>query len=252
MELCSHAVEPREKIALVVDIRGGEFFEDLAKAMSDMESSGINPLILFLEADDDTLIRRYKLTRRRHPLSLKGGVLEGIRDERLRLHAIRDRATLIIDTTKLDPADLRKELLEIVSRHSTIKRLIINLITFGFKYGLPKDADLVFDVRFLPNPHYVSGLRSLTGLEPEVSGFVLDPPITRKFLKHLIGLMDFLLPNFIEEGKSHLTIAIGCTGGRHRSVAVAEHLKAYFEFKEHMVLIEHRDIQREEPGGSAS
>jgi len=251
MELCSHAVEPREKIALVVDIRGGEFFQDLANAMTDIESSGINPLILFLEADDDTLIRRYKLTRRRHPLSPRGGIFEGIKDERIRLQAIRDRATTIVDTSELTPAGLRKELLEIISRHAKIKKLIITLITFGFKHGLPKDADLVFDVRFLPNPHYVPELQPLTGLDAQVSKFVLEPAVTRKFLRHLVKFMDFLLPNFIEEGKTHLTIAIGCTGGQHRSVAIAENMKSYFESKEHMVVIEHRDIQRGESGGPA-
>ena len=250
MELCSQGVEPREKIALVVDIRGGEFFQDLADAMEQMTSSGINPLILFLEADDDTLIKRYKLTRRRHPLSGQGGILEAIKDERNRLKSIRDRATTIVDTSNLTPAEFRKGLLEIISRHTKIKKLIITIISFGFKHGLPKDADLVFDVRFVPNPHYVAELQPLTGLT-QVSKFVLDSALTRRFLRHLTDFMDFLLPNFIEEGKTHLTVAIGCTGGQHRSVAIAEHLKSYFESKEHMVVVEHRDIHIGESGGPA-
>lgn len=249
MELCSGAVEPRHKIALVVDIRGGEFFQDLSNAMSDMKASGIRPVILFLEADDDTLIRRYKLTRRRHPLSPHGGILEGIRDERARLQGIRNQASTIVDTSHLSPGEFRKQLLDIVSKHVKVKKLIITLVSFGYKHGLPLDADLVFDIRFLPNPHYVPELQPLSGLDSEVSKFVLDSPLTQKYLKHFKKFIDFLIPNFIEEGKTHLTVAIGCTGGRHRSVAVAETIKSYFESKEHMVVVEHRDIERGESGG---
>ncbi len=249
MELCSQAAEPRHKIALVVDIRGGEFFEDLSNAMSDMKESGIKPVILFLEADDDTLIRRYKLTRRRHPLSPHGGLLEGINDERIRLQGMRNQANTIVDTSHLSPGEFRKQLLDIVSKHVKVKKLIITLVSFGFKHGLPMDADLVFDVRFLPNPHYVPELKPLSGLDSEVSEFVLKSPLTQKFLKHFKRFIDFLLPNFIEEGKTHLTIAIGCTGGHHRSVAIAENLKSYFESREHMVVVEHRDIERGESGG---
>lgn len=251
LELCAQGVEPREKIALVVDIRGGEFFQDLADALAEIKSQGINPLILFLEADEDTLITRYKLTRRRHPLSFQEGILEAIKDERSRLQSIRDQATTIVDTSDLTPSDLRKELYEIIARHTKIKKLIITLLSFGFKHGLPKDADLVFDARFLPNPHYIAELQPLTGLDPQVSKFVLDSALTKRFLRHLTRFMDFLLPNFIEEGKTHLTIAIGCTGGQHRSVAIAESLKSYFESKEHMVVVEHRDIHIGESGGPA-
>lgn len=249
MELCSGAVEPRHKIALVVDIRGGEFFQDLSNAMSDMKASGTRPVILFLEADDDTLIRRYKLTRRRHPLSPHGGILEGIKDERVRLQGIRNQASTIVDTSHLSPGEFRKQLLDIVSKHVKVKKLIITLVSFGYKHGLPLDADLVFDIRFLPNPHYVPELQPLSGLDSEVSKFVLDSPLTQKYLKHFKKFIDFLIPNFIEEGKTHLTVAIGCTGGRHRSVAVAETIKSYFESKEHMVVVEHRDIERGESGG---
>lgn len=249
MELCSGAVEPRHKIALVVDIRGGEFFQDLSNAMSDMKASGIRPVILFLEADDDTLIRRYKLTRRRHPLSPHGGILEGIKDERVRLQGIRNQASTIVDTSHLSPGEFRKQLLDIVSKHVKVKKLIITLVSFGYKHGLPLDADLVFDIRFLPNPHYIPELQPLSGLDSEVSKFVLDSPLTQKYLKHFKKFIDFLIPNFIEEGKTHLTVAIGCTGGRHRSVAIAETIKSYFESKEHMVVVEHRDIERGESGG---
>lgn len=228
MELCSGAVEPRHKIALVVDIRGGEFFQDLSNAMSDMKASGIRPVILFLEADDDTLIRRYKLTRRRHPLSPHGGILEGIKDERVRLQGIRNQASTIVDTSHLSPGEFRKQLLDIVSKHVKVKKLIITLVSFGYKHGLPLDADLVFDIRFLPNPHYIPELQPLSGLDSEVSKFVLDSPLTQKYLKHFKKFIDFLIPNFIEEGKTHLTVAIGCTGGRHRICGSCRNHKILF------------------------
>ena len=213
--------------------------------MEQMTSAGINA-DLVPEADDDTLIKRYS-SRVGDTLSGQGGILR----------QSRQSGTAPIHRTghhnrgyvKHDLADLRRELLEIVSHHTKIKKLLITVISFGFKHGLPKDADLVFDVRFLPNPHYVHELQPLTGLEPQVSKFVLDSPLTKRFLRHLTAFMDFLLPNFIEEGKTHLTVAIGCTGGQHRSVAIAETLKSYFESKEHMVVVEHRDIHIGESGG---
>ncbi|HHW18747.1 MAG TPA: RNase adapter RapZ [Firmicutes bacterium] len=250
IQLCTQAREPIRKIAMVVDIRGGEFFRDLSDALNEVRKSGLKPLILFLEADDDTLVRRFKETRRRHPLSPQGGILEGIREERLKLRDIKSQASIIMDTSDLSPSEFRKKLLDVVSKQAKIEKLLITIITFGFKHGLPLDADLVFDVRFLPNPHYVDALRPLTGLDPEVSKYVLEAPLTRKFLSEFERFLDFLLPNYIEEGKSHLTIAIGCTGGRHRSVVIAEVLKAHLESRDHVVVVEHRDIEREEAGGS--
>jgi len=249
IQLCTQARDPIERIALVVDVRGGEFFSDLAKAMEDVKEAGIRPLILFLEADDDTLVRRYKETRRRHPLSPQGGILEGIREERAKLIDMRSQATVIIDTSHLTPSLFRKQLVEVISKNVKITKLLITILTFGFKHGLPLDADLVFDVRFLPNPHYVPELKHLSGLDQEVAKFVLNAHLTTRFLSHLKRFLDFLLPNYIEEGKSHLTIAIGCTGGKHRSVVIAEALKTYLESKEHLVTVEHRDIERGESGG---
>lgn len=249
-QLCTQAREPIEKIALVVDIRGGEFFQDLSQAMESVKEQGLEPLILFLEADDDTLVRRYKETRRRHPLSPQGGILEGIKEERLKLSHLKSQATVIIDTSNLSISSFRKQLVDIISKHVKLNRILITIVTFGFKHGLPLDADLVFDVRFLPNPYYVQELKHLSGLDQPVVKFIMDAPVTGRFLKHFKAFIDFLLPNYIDEGKSQLTIAIGCTGGRHRSVAIGENLKTYLESKGHLVSIEHRDIERGESGGS--
>jgi len=252
MDLCSQAKKPLDKIAVVVDIRGGEFFQDLSRAMSDIKEVGIKPTVLFLEADDDTLIKRYKSTRRRHPLSAQSGVLESIRDERAMLKDIRDKAHIVIDTTHLESQELRRQVIEIISKTVNLEQLIINVITFGFKHGIPLDADLVFDVRFLPNPYYVPELKSRSGLDEEVAQYVLDAPVSQKFLEYSTEFLDFLIPNFIEEGKTHLTIAIGCTGGRHRSVVIGEKIKQYLESKGYMVIVEHRDIRLGEDKGDDS
>lgn len=252
MDLCSQAKKPLDKIAVVVDIRGGEFFQDLSRAMSDIKEVGIKPTVLFLEADDDTLIKRYKSTRRRHPLSAQSGVLESIRDERAMLKDIREKAHIVIDTTHLESQELRRQVIEIISKTVNLEQLIINVITFGFKHGIPLDADLVFDVRFLPNPYYVPELKSRSGLDEEVAQYVLDAPVSQKFLEYSTEFLDFLIPNFIEEGKTHLTIAIGCTGGRHRSVVIGEKIKQYLESKGYMVIVEHRDIRLGEDKGDDS
>jgi UPF0042 nucleotide-binding protein len=244
MSLCAGLKEPMQKLAMVVDIRGGEFFEDLDDALLTLNEQGTRPLILFLDADDDALVRRYKETRRRHPLSPQGSILEGIRAERDLLSNIKTRANMIIDTSDLSISEFRKQLTEVFSKNVKAGRLLITVVTFGFKWGLPMDADLVFDVRFLPNPHYVNDLRPLSGLDLRVAQYVFKSRPATLFFSHLKRFVDFLLPQYIDEGKTHLTIAIGCTGGRHRSVAVAEALKAHLESKEHTVIVEHRDIER--------
>jgi UPF0042 nucleotide-binding protein len=249
IQLCKQLEEPISKIAMGVDVRGREFFEDLSGALETLNLDGVKPAILFLEADDEALVRRYKETRRRHPLSPQGSTLEGIRYERDMLSDLRSRATLIIDTSNLSTSEFRKQLVEVFSKTVKFQKLLITIVTFGFKYGLPLDADLVFDVRFLPNPHYVSELKPLTGLDPKVSRYVLKPTLAKGFFNRLTKFVDFLLPNYVDEGKSHLTIAIGCTGGRHRSVALGEALRAHLESNEHTVVVEHRDIERAEAGG---
>lgn len=252
MELCSQARKPIDKIAIVVDIRGGEFFHDLSRALANVEETGIRPVILFLEADDDTLIRRYKFTRRRHPLSEQSGVLESIKDEREMLRDTRDKAHVVIDTSNLESQDLRRKIIEIVSKTVNLEQLIINVLTFGFKHGIPLDADLVFDVRFLPNPYYIEELKAQSGLDEEVAKYVLEAPVSLKFLQYSTEFLDFLIPNFIEEGKTHLTIAIGCTGGRHRSVVIGEKIREHLESRGYMVIVEHRDIRLGEDRGDGS
>lgn len=249
IQLCARLREPISRIALGVDVRGREFFDDLSSALSSVKEAGTKPVVLFLEADDDTLVRRYKETRRRHPLSPQGSILEGIREERSILTDLRGQASILIDTSNLSTADLRRQLIEVFTSSVKLQKLLVTVVTFGFKHGLPMDADLVFDVRFLPNPYYVSELKPLTGLDSRVSQYLFRSPVTKSLFSRMSRFVDFLLPHYVEEGKSHLTIAIGCTGGRHRSVALGESLRAHLEAKEHTVVVEHRDIERGESGG---
>ncbi|MGE5579898.1 MAG: RNase adapter RapZ [Bacillota bacterium] len=249
IDLCTGLREPISKIALGVDVRGREFFDDLSSALASIMENEIKPVVLFLEADDDTLVRRYKETRRRHPLSPQGSILEGIHEERSILADLRGQASIIVDTSNLSPAELRKQLVGVFTSKVKSQKLLVTIVTFGFKHGLPIDADLVFDVRFLPNPFYVPDLRPLSGLDSRVASYLSKSPITRSFFSRMSKFVDFLLPHYVEEGKSHLTIAVGCTGGRHRSVAIGEALRTHLESKEHTVVVEHRDIERGESGG---
>ncbi len=232
------------QVALVIDIRGGEFFDDLFEALKGLEQVGLPYEVLFLEANDEVLVRRYKETRRRHPLAPQGNILEGIKAERRRLEEIKGKANVIIDTSDLTPQRLREEIFQIFSTEKEHRRIIVTIVTFGFKYGLPLDADLVFDVRFLPNPHYVESLRPLTGKSEEVRDYVLKWPVTGKFMRRLVSLIRFLLPHYVNEGKSQLTIAIGCTGGQHRSVVIGEGLAEVLRGDGNTVVVEHRDIDK--------
>ena len=249
IQLCGGLRQPISRIALGVDVRGREFFDDLSSALASIDEAGIKPVVLFLEADEDTLVRRYKETRRRHPLSPQGSILEGIHEERALLSDLRGQASIIIDTSNLSPAELRKQLVEVFTSNVKLQKLLITVVTFGFKHGLPMDADLVFDVRFLPNPFYIADLKPLTGLDARVVKYLFKSPLTKSLFSRLSRFVDFLLPHYVEEGKSHLTIAIGCTGGRHRSVALGEALRSHLEANEHTVVVEHRDIERGESGG---
>jgi UPF0042 nucleotide-binding protein len=252
IQLCSQVREPISRIAMGVDVRGREFFDDLSTALSTIDEAGTRPMILFLEADDDILVRRYKETRRRHPLSPQGSTLEGIREERAMLSDLKSMASIIIDTSNLSTSELRRQLVDVFSRNVKLEKLLVTIVTFGFKHGLPMDADLVFDVRFLPNPYYLGDLKPLSGLDSRVTQFLFKSALTKSFFSRMSRFVDFLLPHYVEEGKSHLTIAIGCTGGRHRSVAVGESLRTHLEAKEYAVVVEHRDIERGESGGSGS
>ncbi len=242
-ELCVQSAGRVNKIALVVDIRGGEFFDTLVQVLEDLELQGFMYEVLFLEASDETLIRRYKETRRRHPMAPFGRVSEGIGRERERLEQIRGRATHIIDTSDLSVTQLKEKITALFSGERESDRMTVTVVSFGFKFGIPLDADMVFDVRFLPNPFYVESLRRKSGREAEVSDYIGKWPITHQFLDKLGGLIDFLVPHYIKEGKGQLIIAVGCTGGLHRSVFVAEKIAEGLKKKGYRANVEHRDIK---------
>ncbi|MFP4198588.1 MAG: RNase adapter RapZ [Halanaerobium sp.] len=241
-ELCLQS--DLDKIALVSDIRGREFFNELFKELSKIEKMNLNYNILFLEASDDVLIRRYKESRRRHPLDEEGRMLDAIERERKLLEELRGRATKIIDTGELKISELQEELNQLFLAEEDKNLLHLSLISFGFKYGIPRDADLVMDVRFLPNPYYVESLRKKTGNDQEVQDYVIKWPSTEKFYSKFFDLIDFLLPEYKKEGKSHLSIAIGCTGGKHRSVTTVNKLAEFLADGDFNINLEHRDIEK--------
>lgn len=240
-ELCLQGAGGAQKIAVVTDIRGGEFFNALSEELKLMESKGYRYQILFLEASDDTLVRRYKETRRRHPLAPEGRVLDGIVAEREKLEELRGKANKIINTTDLSREQFKDILGEQFFSFNRLERITTTIISFGYKYGLPLDADIVMDVRFLPNPHYVHSLQPFTGSDPEVQEYIVKWPVAERFMDKFFNLILMLLPCYIIEGKTHLTIAIGCTGGRHRSVAVGDKLAEFLKDKDYRVKVEHRD-----------
>lgn len=243
LELMKESGNKMNKVALVMDLRGREFFDHLFKALDDLvESSWVTPQILFLEADDETLVRRYKETRRKHPLAQEGLPLEGIQNERDLLADLKGRAQIIYNTSQMKPRELREKILtQFSANNKTI--FTVNVMSFGFKHGIPIDADLVFDVRFLPNPHYIDHMRPKTGLDEEVSSYVLKWSETQKFLEKVTDLLSFMLPHYKREGKAQLVIAIGCTGGQHRSVTLAETVGHFYE-KDFHTQISHRDIEK--------
>ena len=243
-ELCTQSGDRLKDVALVCDIRGGEFFSELFHALNTLEDMGLPYQILYLEARDEVLIRRYKETRRRHPLASHGSISEGIKKEKRLLEEIRGNAHKIIDTSNFSPQELKKEITKQFSRHRIKGNILVTVVSFGFKYGLPLDADLVLDVRFLPNPHYVPSLQPLTGQSPDVQKYVHQWSITGKFLKKTRDLLEFLLPCYIKEGKSQLVVAVGCTGGKHRSVVIGEKLADFISSKDYQVTVEHRDMDK--------
>ncbi len=232
--------------ALGVDIRNGQALDGIEEQLSHMDNQGIRYEILFLDARDNVLVKRYKETRRQHPLGGIGRVDIGIAKERERIAFLKMRATYILDTSKMLTRELKRELEKIFVEGKEFKNLYISVMSFGFKYGIPQDADLVFDVRFLPNPYYIEGLKEKTGNDREVQEYVLDNERAQTFVEKLKELMDFLLPNYILEGKNQLVIGIGCTGGKHRSVTLANILYLHMEKQENYgVRIEHRDIEKD-------
>jgi UPF0042 nucleotide-binding protein len=244
-ELFGHEGSKVEHAAVASDTRGGEYFEDLVKVLEELEAGGVPFRLLFLEASDPVLINRFKETRRRHPLADGGSVEGAIRNERELLGPVKERADVSIDTSDLSASRLRKVVADKMLPHGKIGRLAVTFLTFGFKHGTPRDADLSFDVRFLPNPHYESDLRDLTGLDDAVIEYVESSDGIAEFYDHLTPLLDYLLPKYEQEGKSHLTVGIGCTGGRHRSVVIAEHLaRVYAARGDLLVDVVHRDVQK--------
>lgn len=242
-QLCSQSRKRINKIALVIDIRGRGFFDNLFESLKQMQEAGYSYKILYLEASDDVLIKRFKESRRRHPMAPEGRIIDGIFSERNKMAKLKEVANCIIDTSFKTPAQLKEEIVKNFMEPEKEEPILINVVSFGFKQGVPLDADLVFDVRFLPNPFYVDELRPLTGQDQQVKDYVMKWPESCKFLEKLCDMVEFLIPYFIREGKSQLIIAIGCTGGRHRSVTIAGELAVRLKMNNHKVIIEHRDIK---------
>jgi UPF0042 nucleotide-binding protein len=245
VELFMHTGSKVQRAAVVSDVRGGTYFEGFATMLDDLRASGVKYRVLFLDADESTLQTRYKETRRRHPLAPSGSVTEGIARERELLLPLRGRADVVIDTTGLTAAMLRRKLADELLPTRTPGRLAVTFQSFGFKYGPTRDPDLLLDVRFLPNPHYEPDLRPLTGDDPRIVAFINRDGELDSFYERLHPLFDYLLPQYLAEGKAHLVVGIGCTGGRHRSVAIAEHLaERYSSESEYLVHVVHRDVSR--------
>lgn len=246
-ELISMPGTKISKIALGMDIRSGQSAGDLQKSLEALDKMHIRYEVLFLEASDAVLIKRYKETRRSHPLAVGGRVDEGIRKEREKLAFLKERADYLVDTSRMLTRDLKSELQKIFVDNKEFKNLYITVLSFGFKYGIPSDADLVFDVRFLPNPYYIDELRPKNGNDPEVRDYVMAGKTAQTFLEKLTDMICFLIPNYAAEGKTQLVIAIGCTGGKHRSVTLANALYAELSKEEQAygVKIEHRDIAKD-------
>jgi UPF0042 nucleotide-binding protein len=232
-----------DRIALVIDVRGRQFFGDLRQTIRSLEERGIGVRVLYLEASTQSLVQRYEAARRVHPMAGEDRIVEGIAREKEVLAELRAEADLVVDTTSLNVHQLRDKLIEAFGEPGDTT-MVTNLVSFGFKHGVPRDADMVFDVRFLPNPHWVPELKPYTGLDGPVRDYVLGQPDAKEFLDHLLPLLDLVVPAFRREGKRYLTIAIGCTGGRHRSVALTEEVATHLRRSGDAVQVNHRDRQR--------
>ena len=238
--------EDVQNVALGIDARSGRSLDELEAVLDRMKKAGYEFEILFLDAEDSVLVKRYKETRRSHPLAMGGRVDDGIRLEREKMQFLKKRADYIIDTTHLLTRELKKELNNIFVDNGKFSNMMISVLSFGFKYGIPEDADLVFDVRFLPNPYYVDELRPQTGMDEGVYNYVMDNETARQFAQKLEDMVEFLIPNYAKEGKTSLVIAIGCTGGKHRSVTLARVLyNRLVEKREYGIRLEHRDIGKD-------
>ena len=242
-ELCAHSAGHIARVVLVVDTRSREFFATFLHVLESMDKAGQTYELLFMDADDEAIIRRYKETRRRHPMAPNARLSDGIRREREQLSHVREKATYIIDTSTLRKADLKKKILALFG-NTEGSAMGINVLSFGFKHGVPRDADMVLDVRFLPNPFYIDALRYKNGEVPEVAEYIAKWPVTREFTEKLDGLMDFLIPQYIKEGKTQFVIAVGCTGGMHRSVYIARRLFDFLGARGWQATLDHRDLTK--------
>jgi UPF0042 nucleotide-binding protein len=243
-ELCAHSTRHIRRIALGVDVREGEYLKPIAGVLAQLRAAGYTTEVLFLEASEEALVRRYHETRRRHPLSPT--LLEGIRAERELLSQLRELADRVIDTSHITVHQLKQMLVELYGEHEPRLGLNVHLVSFGYKFGVPYDADLVFDCRFLPNPFFVDELKAKDGRAPDVRRFVFEHGEGRELLRRLRDLLGYLLPRYQHEGKAHLTVAVGCTGGRHRSVALVEELREFVEGQGLPTAVTHRDCDRDE------
>ncbi|NLP43508.1 MAG: RNase adapter RapZ [Peptococcaceae bacterium] len=242
VELCVQSERKIKKAAVVCDLRGGEFFSSLNQSLHDLRKAGYHYEILFLEASDEVLVNRYKESRRRHPISPQGNLLEGIHYERGFLAELRGNAHKIIDTSDLTSAQLKSKIREFFGVENDLSRMSISLVSFGFKYGIPLDADIIMDVRFLPNPYYISELKALSGKDKQVRDYVLTNQTAQEFMKKFLAMLEYVLPHYLTEGKSHLIICIGCTGGQHRSVAIVEKTADFLRRENYFCTVYHRDI----------
>ncbi len=245
LELCDKPNSDIEKVAIGIDIRGGKMFDDFFTYLSEIKNEKNLFEILFLDCSDDVLLKRYKETRRSHPLAKNERIISGIIRERELLSDIRRKSDYIIDTSNILARQLKQKINDIFIENKSFDSLMINILSFGFKYGIPSDADLVFDVRFLPNPFYIDELKPLTGNDISVHDYVMNFEESKIFLTKLIDMIDFLIPNYIKEGKNQLVIAIGCTGGKHRSVTLANELFYALNKKENSSILTHRDIDKD-------
>ena len=245
-EVCRQSEGKIDKVALVIDIRGGVFFNDLFKTLDELSKEEFEYEILFLDTSDEVLVKRFKEKRRRHPLSQGSRLTTGIELERAKLKEIKERADIIIDTSKYSIGDLREEMTKNYGDGEVPKRqLAITVLSFGFKYGIPVDSDLVFDVRFIPNPFYIPELKPQSGNDEPVKDYVLKQQETKTFVSKLDDMLDFLIPSYNKEGKRQLIISIGCTGGRHRSVAITNEIYRILHEKNYNAYVEHRDIKED-------
>ena len=244
LELCAQSSEGITRVAIVVDVREGEFLKDIASTLEELKRKGYKTEILFLESNDEVIIRRFKETRRRHPLAGEGSLLDGIRLEREKLNLLKSMSDKIIDTSELTVHRLKEILNNYFYSLSKDAKVTINLVSFSYKYGLPSDADIVLDVRFLPNPFFEEGLKELTGNDKKVQDYILNNKETKVFLSKIISFIEYLFPLYVKEGKPYITVAIGCTGGRHRSVCIVNHLNMCLKGEKYVINKRHRDVDK--------